>query len=149
MNDGLSQALSIQSYMSAELSSIRGTLYFLSHFLLLLFITSFQRYSPARLGCLAILCANLLSEVTIGNLVESYMGTHRFRYLFIALELFLIWQTSSNKNELEEAISVHLNTPRLKSVFRKAFIENEAMAYRLCSLSSLHNQECRQAAKMK
>lgn len=99
MNAGLSQALSIQSYMTAELSSIRGTLYFLSHFLLLLFVTSFRKYSQARLGCLAILGVNLLLELSVGCFIDNFMGTHRFRYLFILLELILICHTDTKKNE--------------------------------------------------
>lgn len=60
MNEGLAQALSIQSYMSAQLSSIRGTLYFLTHFMVLLFVTSFKRYAHARMNCLMVLLVNLM-----------------------------------------------------------------------------------------
>ena len=48
MNEGISQALAIQSYMTAELTSIRGTLYFLCSFFLVLFITSFKRHEKSR-----------------------------------------------------------------------------------------------------
>ena len=60
MNDGLTQALSLQSYMSAQINSIRGTLFFLCQFLLILFITSFRRYEKARFTCLTILVSNIL-----------------------------------------------------------------------------------------
>jgi hypothetical protein len=122
--------------MTAQLSSIRGTLYFLCHFLLILFITSFKGYEVARFSCLIILATNVIVEVTAGNWIESLMGIHRLRYLIIFVELISIWKTDSKKNELEEVISHHLNTPRLKSVFRHVIIENNALTCRLHCLNS-------------
>jgi hypothetical protein len=123
INDGLSQALSIQSYMTAQLSSIRGTLYFLCHFLLILFITTFKGYEVARLSCLIALATNVIIEVTAGAWIEGLIGIHRLRYLIIFVELISIWKTDNKKNELEEVISHHLNTPRLKNLFRHVIVE--------------------------
>lgn len=44
MNEGLSQMMSIQSYMTAELNSIQGMVYFLCIFFAILFMTSFKKY---------------------------------------------------------------------------------------------------------
>ena len=36
---------------------------------------------------------SLLLEVTFGEFIENFVGTQRFRYLCILLEVGLIWQT--------------------------------------------------------
>jgi predicted membrane protein len=136
MNEGLAQALAIQSYMTAELTTIRGTLYFLCSFFLILFVTSFKRYETSRFNCLTGLAVNILLEVAMGSMIEHLIGTHIIRYLFILFELTLIWKSDNKEKEWEEALSHHLNTPRLKNIFRKAYIENESMIYHLHHVSS-------------
>lgn len=99
MNEAISQAIYVQSYITAQLGSIRGILLYLCHFLVLLFITSFKRYAQARINCIYLLSFTLFIELLLGNLISNYISIDKIRYFGILVEFSFIWKSDGNKNE--------------------------------------------------
>lgn len=99
MNEAISQAIYVQSYVTAQLGSIRGILLYLCHFLVLLFITSFKRYAQARINCIYLLSFTLFIELLLGNLISNFISIDKIRYFGILVEFSFIWKSDGNKNE--------------------------------------------------
>lgn len=99
MNEAISQAIYVQSYITAQLGSIRGILLYLCHFLVLLFITSFKRYAQARINCIYLLSFTLFIELLLGNLISNFISIDKIRYFGILVEFSFIWKSDGNKNE--------------------------------------------------
>ena len=99
MNEAISQAIYVQSYITAQLGSIRGILFYLCHFLVLLFITSFKRYAQARINCIYLLSFTLFIELLLGNLISNFISIDKIRYFGILVEFSFIWKSDGNKNE--------------------------------------------------
>ena len=136
INQGVTQIMTIQSYIRAEITSVSGILFFLTQFLIVLFLTSFPKFASTRSILLTILAAQITIEFGISLFMPFSVDHKWLRYIFIGVMMAYLF-SHGQEDKLERVIADRFSTPRIERIIRKSTYEQNMNWAKNIAVSSL------------
>lgn len=121
VNQVLGHLDSLQLYLVAEVRSLQGVLFFVALMIgVLVGCVVSERVRLRKNQCFILISTHFLLEFFFASYINSTVGVQPMRCVSIILLVILVASARSAKNQVEQALSTHLSSERMRRIMEKA-----------------------------